>query len=237
MSKKSRERKERKVREQEARRAALAEAAERRRAAPDASAPKPAPPPEGAVTRYHATTKAVVPEDSDAPVELLPADAHGDITVWPEKTAPRHLVYLGDAATALVFMGHAAEAHQAEPVLLEVTLDASTLEPDPAYLESVRRLALFGDKRCGSSASESLFWSGRVAVAGPVEVARRLHVLSGKALANLVIQSRIGEHAERWHDDSIWQQAARENRARAESGAQWRARVGRYALSQLFVEY
>lgn len=237
MGKKSRERKERKIAEKKARQAGLAElAAVARTETPQPASISDAMSAEGPITLYHATTKAVIPPGI-GPFELVPVSQHGGTAVWPEEIAPRELVYLGDAATAIVFMGRAADVHEAEPVLLEATLDWAALQPDPAYLEAVSRLARLGHNAFGTTAVDSLFWSGRVATVTPVTVQRRLHAKSGQGLVSLLRRSRVGTLVERWHDDTIWQEAARANHLRARSGAEWRELVGRHALAEIFVEY
>jgi hypothetical protein len=55
-------------------------------------------------------------------------------------------------------------------------------------------------------------------------------------LANLV-RLQLGEHAERWHDDTIWQRASAASQARVTSGAEWRKRVGDIVVPTLFKPY
>jgi hypothetical protein len=150
--------------------------------------------------------------------------------------APRHFIYLGDAVS-LVFGLRAMRNLGGKPVLLDVEVARSSLEPDPAYLEAVRRLASLGLSGYGTDASSSLRWSGRVATRGPVSVRQRRVCDDLPSLAVNLARAQLPEHAQAWHDDRLWQSAAAAFGASVQSGSEWRARVGQRLTSELFRPY
>jgi hypothetical protein len=190
---------------------------------------------EDAVTLWHATTTAVVPP-SPTPFELQAPSRHEATTVWPADVAPRHLIYLGDAVS-LVFAAVAMTRHGGEPVLLDVEVARSSLEPDPAYLEATRRLATFGPTNYGQDAASSFQWTGRVATRGPVFIRQRRVCRNLPSLKANLQRAQLAEHAERWHDDRIWREASARVGATPRSGAEWRERIGDVFVADLFEPY
>lgn len=120
---------------------------------------------------WHATSDAIVPPSGED-FELLSPLQRGEAGNWPDEVAPRRFLYLGDAAS-IAFLGKVLQRHGGRPVLLDVQVDESLLEPDPAYVETCQRLVQLGLPELQTGAGASLFWSGRVATTGPVTLVRR----------------------------------------------------------------
>lgn len=226
MSRKDRERKKRRDRERRARSQVLSAARQEGRNSPDE---------EDVVTLWHATTTAVVPP-SPTSFELQAPTQHGGATVWSADVAPRDLIYLGDGVS-LVFAVLAMRHHGGEPVLLDVEVAWSSLVPDPAYLVATERMADVGLTRFGQDTTSSLYWSGRAATRRPVLIRQRRVCRDLPSFKANLVRAQLAEHAQAWHYDRIWQQAAADHGASVRSGAEWRHHVGDVLARGLFEPY
>ncbi len=172
---------------------------------------------------------------SPTPFKLRSATQHGGVTVWSKDTAPPHFLYLGDAATCIVFGLKAMQRHGGELVLLEVEVDDDALEPDPAYLVARQRLLMLGIDGFGETAEAGLEASGRVATKGPVNVVQRLMCNDRPSLAKALEDTRLLQHIEAWHDARTRPSVV--NGLPMQSAKQWRDHVAGVMLPKLFVVY
>jgi hypothetical protein len=184
---------------------------------------------------WHATTTTVVPA-SPQPFTLQAPSQHGGLCGWDAAVAPRHLIYLGDAVS-LVFANRALSVHGGVPVLLEVEVAEHLLQPDPAYLVARDNLTKMGHTKFGADTLSSLYWSGRVATTGPVNILARYRCSDiGDFLVGL-LNTALGDHTEKWFDDAIWQAAASRANIQFKSGSDWRAHIGTTLTNQCFLPF
>jgi len=226
VSRKDRERKKRRDRERPAHRHTLSAARQELPSAPH---------PDYVTTLWHATTTAVVPP-SPTSFELQSPAQQGGATVFSADIAPRDLIYLGDGVS-LVFAVLAMMHHGEDPVILDVEVAWSSLVPDPAYLVATQRAASVGLTGFGHDTVSSLYWSGRVATRGPVLIRQRRVCRDLPSFKANLVRAQLRDHAQAWHDDRLWRQAAADNGASVSSGAEWRHHLGDVFARGLFRPY
>ena len=154
--------------------------------------------------------------------------------MWTPDIAPTHLIYLGDAATSLVFANQALTKHKGTPVLLEIEVGEHLLQADPAYLVTRQHL---DRTNFGSDVESSYEWSGRVATTGPVSVRRRLVCTDIFEFLIAIYHSGLADHVQRWHDDSVWRNAAAKFGQSPASASAWRSTIGDAIKALFFVQY
>ncbi len=186
------------------------------------------------INLLHASTTAIVPP-SPQPFDLLTPDQHGGRCVW-EDLSRRHLIYLGDAVS-LVFARKSVRELGGDPVLLEITVKESLLEPDPAFLKARENLIALQGPDLGTSLQASLFWSGRAATTGPVTLTGRYVCTGTEKFFDSIEDTSLVRHVEFWHIGSVWEQAASQTGETFKSGAAWRASVGNALVAQFFKDY
>jgi hypothetical protein len=155
----------------------------------------------------HGTTTAVVPADA-ARVVLKPAIRHGKPPVWPEHTAPRDYLYLGDHVAAY-FAHYRAMKDGHQPILARVEVPLDSLHYDPAWYAVLNEIARKGKlpwppPQGLATPGASFTDCGRIATTADALVIERFLCHNTKQLGQLLTESRLSHFILKWPTADSW---------------------------------